>query len=144
MKIFSNPFDRTYVGLEGIKFASSKRDQSLRACVNLNPGRDVTATSIQSQLNNPKKTGFEVLKQFELFDFHSFKVNYMCIYISSGLVTRKLYFKKKRTLNGHFSRPAETDPYAAHRSEECSAISHSMVTARRRLLAVERPVNTRS
>ena len=31
--------------------------------------------------------------------------------ISSGLVTRGLYFKKKRTLNGHFSRPAETDPY---------------------------------
>ena len=22
------------------------------------------------------------------------------------------FFKKKRTLNGHFSRPAETDPYA--------------------------------
>ena len=31
--------------------------------------------------------------------------------ISSGLVTRRLYFLKKRTLNGHFSRPAETDPY---------------------------------
>ena len=31
--------------------------------------------------------------------------------ISSGLVTRRLYFKKKRTLNGHFSRPADTDPY---------------------------------
>ena len=32
--------------------------------------------------------------------------------ISSGLVTRRLYFfKKKRTLNGRFSRPAETDPY---------------------------------
>ena len=31
---------------------------------------------------------------------------------SSGLVTRRLYFlKNKRTLNGHFSRPAQTDPY---------------------------------
>ena len=28
------------------------------------------------------------------------------------MVTRRLYFKKKMTLNGHFSRPAETDPYA--------------------------------
>ena len=28
--------------------------------------------------------------------------------ISSSLVTRRLYFKK----NGHFSRPAQTDPYA--------------------------------
>ena len=29
------------------------------------------------------------------------------------MVTRRLYFKKKKkkTLNGHFSRPAETDPY---------------------------------
>ena len=25
-------------------------------------------------------------------------------------------FKKKRTLNGHFSRPAETDPYVAYAS----------------------------
>ena len=34
--------------------------------------------------------------------------------ISSGLVTQRLYFlKKKRTLNGHFSRPAETDSYVA-------------------------------
>ena len=32
--------------------------------------------------------------------------------ISSGLVTQRLYFwKKNMTLNGHFSRPAETDPY---------------------------------
>ena len=31
--------------------------------------------------------------------------------ILSGLVTRKLYLKKKRTLNRHFPRPAETDPY---------------------------------
>ena len=31
--------------------------------------------------------------------------------ISSGLATRRLYFKKKRTFNGHFSRPAQTDLY---------------------------------
>ena len=36
--------------------------------------------------------------------------------ISSGLVTRRLYLKKKRTLNGHFSRPAETDPYVVKKT----------------------------
>ena len=28
--------------------------------------------------------------------------------------TEALLLKKKRTLNDHFSRPAETDPYASH------------------------------
>ena len=32
-------------------------------------------------------------------------------------------FKKKRTLNGHFSRPAETDPYVSHSNRlPCSVL----------------------
>ena len=35
--------------------------------------------------------------------------------ISSGLVTRRLYFKKM-SLNSHFSRPAQSDPYMCSKS----------------------------
>ena len=37
-------------------------------------------------------------------------------------------FKKKRTLNGHFSRPAETDPYAALPTGQMYANKHEVVT----------------
>ena len=40
------------------------------------------------------------------------RINWKIKSILSGLVTRRLYLKKKKmTRNGHFSRPAETDPY---------------------------------
>ena len=61
--------------------------------------------------------------------------------ISSGFVTRRLYFKKKRTLNGHFSRPAETDPYVLF---AFTIVSLPVPTRYPNFFAITRPVPSRS